>query len=222
MLVAHELDPLEGKVVDLLHLGGDLQRRLVEGGLLQVLPHRLLVVLVEVEVPKVVDVERCLEAGDVRYHAMEQPVPGEVPRDAEEHVAAPLVDDHLKLVVAHEELVHHVARRQRHPVKVGHIPAVHDEAPPDAGGGVLLHGADPLDDGGELVNHRSIGPHAAPPLCAIDRAQVAVGSGPLIPDADIMSLEVVDVGAAGDHPQDLAGDPVEVDELAGEDGEVAV
>src|SRR4051812_43709360 len=45
-----------------------------------------------------------------------------------------------------------------------------------------------------------------PPLVAVDRAEVAVGVGPLVPDGDASVLQPLDVGVAAQEPQQLGED----------------
>ena len=51
---------------------------------------------------------------------------------------------------------------------------------------------------------------------AIDRAEVTVLVGPLVPDGDTVILEVLDVGVAGDEPEKLVDDGFEVNFLGGQ------
>ena len=53
---------------------------------------------------------------------------------------------------------------------------------------------------------------------AIDRAQVAVFIGPLVPDGDTVILQVLDVGVSGEEPQEFMDDGLEVHLLGGEEG----
>ena len=57
------------------------------------------------------------------------------------------------------------------------------------------------------------------PLDAVDRAQLAIGVSPLIPDADVVVLQPLHVGIALEEPQQLADNTVEVDLLGGQQRE---
>ena len=51
---------------------------------------------------------------------------------------------------------------------------------------------------------------------AIDRTEVTVLVGPLVPDGDTVILEVLDVGVTGDEPDKLVDDGFEVNFLGRE------
>jgi hypothetical protein len=72
------------------------------------------VVVVEVEIAEGVDEFAGLEVADLRDHAGEQRVGGDVERDAEEEVGAALVKLATEFAVEDEELEERVAGRQRH------------------------------------------------------------------------------------------------------------
>ncbi|MCK7473521.1 MAG: hypothetical protein MZV49_08415 [Rhodopseudomonas palustris] len=77
-------------------------------------------------------------------------------------------------------------------VDIGRVPRRHDQ--PAANRRLRLIIVDHLRD---LVDAAAVGGRPGPPLRAIDRAEVAVGIGPLVPDRDAVVLQVLDVGVAG-------------------------
>ncbi len=56
------------------------------------------------------------------------------------------------------------------------------------------------------------------PLLAIDRAKVAILVGPFVPDGDAVVVEIFDVGVAGQEPQELMDDRLQMQLLGGGDG----
>ena len=63
--------------------------------------------------------------------------------------------------------------------------------------------ADLLDHLRDLVDVPPVGCRPGAPLVAVDRAEVAVGVGPLVPDRDAAVLEPLHVGVAAQEPQQL-------------------
>ena len=74
-------------------------------------------------------------------------------------------------------------------------------------------GADRLDDLGDLVDVATVGRRPRPPLVAVDRPEVAVVVGPLVPDRDAALLQPAHVGVAAQEPQQLADDRAQVQPL---------
>jgi hypothetical protein len=97
-----------------------------------------------------------------------------------------------------------MAGRQGHVGQVGHVPGRHDHA---AAVGIGFEGAYDL---GDLVHRASGGAQPGAPLFAIDRAEVAVGVGPFVPDADAVFVQVCDVRIALQEPQQFVDDAFEV------------
>lgn len=54
---------------------------------------------------------------------------------------------------------------------------------------------------------------------AVDRAEVAFGVGPFVPDGDIVLVEVGDVGVASEEPEEFVDDGAGVDFFGGDEGE---
>ena len=92
----------------------------------------------------------------------------------------------------------------------GRIPRGHDVA---AAVGVFLDAAHHF---GDLVDALAV-PIA--PLGAIDRTEVTLRVGPFVPDADLMVVQVPDVGVAAEHPQQLVDDGLQVHLLGGDQRE---
>ena len=154
-----------------------------------------------------------LEAGHLGDHVRQQGVRRDVERHAEEHVGRALVELAAQpaagLGRGDVELEHRVARRQRHVGYVGDVPR-RDDVPARVG-----VGADLLDDLRELVDVPAVGGRPRAPLVAVDRTEVAVGVGPLVPDGDAAVLQPLHVGVAAHEPQQLAEDRPGVHLLGG-------
>ena len=73
-----------------------------------------------------------------------------------------------------------------------------------------------LHDIGDLVDGRAVrrGPRA--PLRAVDRTEVAVRVGPLVPDPNAVIVEIFDVGIAGEEPEQFVDDRLEMQFLGRE------
>ena len=76
--------------------------------------------------------------------------------------------------------------------------------------------ADQRDQIGDLVDVAAVGGFPVAPLLAVDRAEVAVGIGPFVPDADACVLQPADVGVAAQEPQQLDDDRAQVQLLGGQ------
>jgi hypothetical protein len=109
-----------------------------------------------------------------------------------------------KLAAGNVELEQAMAGRQRHAVHVARIPGRYDMA---ARVRVVLQAIHQLAD---LVNQALIGGFPAPPLLAIDRAEIAIFIGPFVPYADTICLQIVDVGVALQEPQQFMNDGFQV------------
>src|SRR5690606_14528434 len=66
--------------------------------------------------------------------------------------------------------------------------------------------ADGVDDIGELVDMAAIRCRPAPPLAAIDRAEIAVLVGPFVPDRDAALLQPAYIGFAANEPEQFVDD----------------
>lgn len=132
------------------------------------------------------------------YHR-KQCIACDVERNAQEVVTAPLVQTAIQGEAAlwqwtRVKLVEHVAWRQGHFIYLASVPRVHDES-----AGVRI-GAKFVDHPGELINGRSIGTFPASPLLTVDRPEITVLVGPLVPDTDTVLFEELDVGVTTNEP----------------------
>ena len=182
-------------------LAGELLARLIE------------VVEVEVGVAERVHEVADLEARHLGHHVGEQRVGRDVERHAEEDVGRALVQLAGQPSVGHVELEERMARRERHVVEVGDVPGADDVA---ARVGV---GLQRLDDAGQLVDGLAVRRRPRPPLVAVDGAELAGVVGPLVPDGDAVLAQPPHVGVAGDEPEQLADDGLQVDLLRGDQRE---
>ena len=78
---------------------------------------------------------------------------------------------------------------------------------------------DLVDDLRDLVDVPAVGGRPRAPLVAVDRAEVAVRVGPLVPDRDAAVLEPLHVGVAAQEPEQLGEDRAGVDLLGGDQRE---
>ena len=127
----------------------------------------LQVVFVEVEVAESVDEFAGLQAADLRDHAGEQRVRGDVERHAEEQVGAALVKLAAQFAVEDEKLKQRMAGRQRHLPDLAGIPGGDDVA---AAVGLASIWAMTSCD---LVDENAVGRAPVAPLRAIDAAEIA-------------------------------------------------
>ena len=102
-----------------------------------------------------------------------------------------------------------MARRQRHLVDVGRIPGGDDQA-----AGIRI-APDHVHHIGDLVDGAAVLRRPGAPLPAVDRAEVAVFVGPFVPDPHAVVVEIFDVGVAGQKPQQLVDDRLDVQLLGG-------
>src|SRR3990172_7199164 len=79
-------------------------------------------------------------------------------------------------------------------------------------------GLELLDHLGDLVDSLPAGGLPGAPLGAVDRAQLALLVGPLVPDAHAALLQVAYVGIAVQDPEQLVNDGLNVQLLGGEQG----
>ena len=76
-----------------------------------------------------------------------------------------------------------------------------------------------LDQVGDLVDLAPVRRLPAPPLLAVDRAEIARLVRPFVPDADLVLLQPADIGVAAQEPEQFDQDRAEVQLLGGEQGE---
>lgn len=138
------------------------------------------VVVVDVGIAKGVDEVAILQAAGLCNHHGEEGVGGNVERNAKEDVGGALVELAAEAAVGYIELKEDVARREVHGLELANIPCRDEET---TGVGVVLNLADEIAD---LVDMATIGTTPRTPLMAIDRAELAVGASPFVPDGDIV------------------------------------
>ena len=130
----------------------------------------------------------------------QQRIGGDVEGNAEEDVAAALIELARKTPARHIELHEEVAGRKRHLRDFGHVPGRDDEA---ARVGIAL---DLVNEVCDLIDGLAVGAAPTAPLHAVDGTEVAVFIGPLIPDANAVFLEIGDVGVALQEPEEFVND----------------
>lgn len=182
VLVALDLDVLGAEVVYRGHAGVEPESGQFERHSCDLQPRLLEVIEVEVAVAPGPDELARLEAAHLRHQAGQQAVRGDVERHAEEGVGAPLVELARQPAVVDVELEEGVARHQRHLVELAHVPGGDDDAP--AVGLV----ADQFDSVLDLVDHPPIVGLPFAPLLTVDRPQITLLVGPLVPDPDLVVL----------------------------------
>ncbi len=209
-IVAINADVIELEAEQIGHLRVQPQRRQRARFTRQLLAGLFEVVRIQVRVAQRVHEIADAQTGGLRHHVGQQRVAGDVERHAQEDVAAALVELAAELAVHHIELEQVVARHQRHLRQLAHVPGT-DHQPARIGVALdLVH--QPL----HLVDRPAIGSAPAAPLLAVDRAEVAVGIGPFVPDPHLVVLQVPDVGIALQEPQQLMDDRAQVQFLGGD------
>ena len=141
-----------------------------------------------------------LQVALLRHHVREQGVGGDVEGHAEQRIGAALIELAGEPPARHVELKQRMAGQQSHLLELAHVPGAHDQA---ARVRVRL---DLLDDVRELIDGATVRRGQAAPLLAVNRAELAVLIGPLVPDADAVLAQVADVGVALEEPQQLVND----------------
>jgi hypothetical protein len=128
----------------------------------------------------------------------------------EKHVGRTLIELARQFAVRDIELEQAMARRQRHLVDIGRIPGADDQPPR------IRIATDHVDDIGDLVDAAPVRRRPGPPLRSIDRAEIAIGVGPFVPDRNAVIPEVFDVGVAFEKPQQLVHDRFQRQLLGGQ------
>lgn len=215
-VVAHELKIVEVEIENIFFVGVDYHLREIAGftGELQVA--LIDVVVVDMSVAEGMDEIAVLEAAALSDHHGEECVGSDVEWDAEEDVGGALVELARETAVGDIELEEDVARREGHLRHFAHVPSGDEEA---TGVGVEL---DLADEVGDLVDLGAVGASPRAPLMAVDGAEVAIGVGPLVPDGDLVVVEVLDVGVALEEPEEFVDDGAEVKFFGSEERESIV
>ena len=173
----------------------------------QLLFRLLEVVGVEMRVPERMDELARLEPGDLRHHLGQQRIGRDVERHAEEDVAAALV-----------ELAAQPALRRRRTGTGSGTAAAPCRRPRPGSTPSRYAAAIPAWSGSSARRRRS-GRSSRPsrparaPLAAVDRPEVAVRVGPLVPDLDPALLQPAHIGLAAEEPQQLVDHRLEMELL---------
>lgn len=131
----------------------------------------------------------------------------------EEDVGGTLIELAGQPAIGHIKLEQAVTGRQRHLVHKRRVPGRHDVTPRIR---VCL---DALDEFGHLVDMPAVIIRPGAPLRAIDRPEVPVLIGPLVPDADTVLLEIADIGIALQEPEQFVNDRPQMQPLRRDDRE---
>ncbi len=145
----------------------------------------------------------------------QQRVGGDIERHAEEDVAAPLIQLAGKLTVGNVELEKCVAGHESHAIQFTYVPGAYDDPPRI---GVIPQHPDRLVD---LIHGAPVPGRPRTPLGAVDRAEIAVLVGPLVPDRHAVVVEIRDVGVACEKPQQLVDDRLQMELLRRHEREAA-
>ena len=78
---------------------------------------------------------------------------------------------------------------------------------------------DPIDRGTDLIDAAAVGGGPGSPLDTVDRPELAVGIGPVVPDTNAVLLQIADVALSRKEPQQLVEDRAGVQFLGGQEGE---
>ena len=196
------IDPHGGEWMD---LAGELELGLLE------------VIRVEVQVAEGVHEVAWFVAEDLRNHHGEDCVARDIEGDAEKEICAALVElagetGPFAPGIMDIELKEEVAGREGHLIDLAHVPGRDDVA---ARVRLVL---EIVEEAGDLIDGLAVLGLPGPPLLAVNGAEVAVLIGPLVPDANLVVLEVADVGVAHQEPEELVNDGAEVELFGGQAG----
>ena len=154
-------------------------------------------IVIYVQIAESVDKLAQLQMADLCNHHCQKRIGCDVERHAQKCVGAALVELTREAAVTHIELEQRMARRQSHVVDVGHVPSAHNQA------ARVWIGLDVVYQFADLVDVRTVGSRPRAPLVAIDVPQIAVGVSPLVPNTHAVVLQILDIGVAGQEPQQL-------------------
>ena len=158
------------------------------------------VIGIEMRISQRMDKFTGLQPRRLCHHQGQQGVGCNIERHAEEYIGAALIELAGKLSVRHVELEQAVTGWQRHRLDLRHVPRTHDQA------ARIRIGFDLVGDMRDLIDGRTVACVPGPPLRAVDRAQVAVLIGPLVPDRHTVVVQIRDIGIALQKPQKLVDD----------------
>ena len=100
--------------------------------------------------------------------------------------------------------------RQRHLVDISRIPGTDDQPPR------IRIALDHVDHVGDLVDAAAVRRRPGAPLRSIDRAEIAIGVGPFVPDRNAIVFQILDVGVAFEKPQQFVNDRFQRQLLGGQ------
>ena len=185
--------------------------------------HLFVVVAVDVAVATGPDEIAHVQIALLRHHVGEQGVAGNIEWHTQKDVSAALVQLTAQTAFAarcfagrHIELEKGMAGHERHLVELGHVPGAYDDA---AAVGVGLEGMDDVSDLVDVVTARG---RPAAPLHAVDRSEVAIGTGPFVPDGAAALLQPFHIAVAAQEPQQLHDDGLQEYLFGGDQGEAFV
>ena len=217
-VVAFKGEILEAEVFQIFHFGiehhsGEGARFAfkLEAGLFQM-------VCVKMEIPEGVDEFLGPQIADLGDHEGEQGVGGDIEGDAKEEVGASLVKLATEFPIRHIKLEEGMAGGKGHLRDLTRIPGGDDVT---AAVGIPFEIGNKARDLIDGTSSGTLRPAPAPPLGAIDRAEITVGIGPFVPDRDIVLLEITDIGIAFQKPEQLMNDGSEMKLLGCQQGEAS-
>ncbi len=100
-----------------------------------------------------------------------------------------------------------MAGHQAHAAELAHVPGIDDDA------SRVRIAPQQLDGLSDLIDAVPIGRGPCAPLLPVDRPELPVLIGPLVPDADAMLPEPADIRVATQEPQELVDDGTQMDLL---------
>ncbi len=151
------------------------------------------------------------EAALARDDMGQQRVAGDVEGHTEENVGRTLIELARQLAVGDIELEQAMTGRQFHALDVRHVPGRDDEP------ARIRVALDLADEPGDLIVGLAVGTGPRAPLLAIDRAEIAIGVGPFIPDGNAIGFEIADVGIAVQEPDQFMHDRFQMQTLGGDE-----
>ena len=207
MLVVLDLEVLPHEVVDRLYAFANDQPWELADGLPQLLIDLIDVVEVDVCVTSRPDELADLQVAEAGDHVGQQRVAGDVEGYTQEHVGTPLIHLARQLAVRDVELEERVARFEPHVGQLGDVPGA------DHHSTRVRVGLDRVDHLGDLVDLTAVLRSPVSPLNAVDRTEVSLVVGPLVPDLDAVVEQVLNALLAAQEPQQLDRDRLEAHEL---------
>jgi hypothetical protein len=218
---------LKGKVIELeaenvLHIRVNLHRRKPLQCTRQLFLGLFEVITVEVQVAERVDELERFVVAYLGHHHEEERVGSDIERDSEEKVGTALIELTAELAFtglaysADIELEKAVARGKGHLVHVSHVPCANEVT---ARVRVVFQAVDKV---GNLVDVTAFRDRPRPPLVTVDWAQIAIFVSPFIPNSHLVVVEILDIGIAGEKPEELVDDRAQMELFCGKAREAVV